>query len=359
MPMRTYSFLIGRTQVLMVFAKVIAAWWLATNSSWWHRLVDHPYKKQQQDFDPTRARFQCYCLIFWVRGTLSGKGVLPVYITASLSYCTAMKMMPLRLIKLHQLTALLMVLTSSWAPGVSAQCDGATCGTCLEGFNCVWNVADAGTCQEACGGFPNVDCFYARTFAGGTAAQICEAATNKVEENKVCFSKTTAESCLQQAGCDWVNGRKENGENGNWCALDIDYTPPAIPCSADNCNGCLADNSCVWMKGDTCSNSCDNFPNINCYYRNMFGATPEDSAAICNVANNSMTEHEACFMEASKDTCFQIDGCVWIVTGDETGFCSLGLSDGDSGSGSSLSAVRRSILLASSIAATFLLAVWG
>ena len=91
------------------------------------------------------------------------------------------------------------------------------------------------------------------------------------------------------------------------------------------------------MKGDTCLNSCDNFPNINCYYANMFGATAQDSAAICNVANDSIAENEACFIEKSRDACFQVAGCAWVSTDPSNpnvnGFCTLGLPKTGSSSG--------------------------
>lgn len=220
----------------------------------------------------------------------------------------------------------------------------------------MWNAAS--TCQEGCSSFPNVECYFARTFGeGSTIAQVCAAAADKVAENEVCFSKNTAQTCLRQAGCDWIAGRLENGREGNWCALDVDYTPAAVPCSDSTCDGCLADRTCVWMNDETCSNSCDNFPNIDCYYPKMFGATTQQNAAVCNVANNnsSMVEHENCFNQTGQDACFGVSGCAWIGTGGDDGFCSLSLDSTDGGSSGALAVLFHSgIFLTSLVAGVFL-----
>lgn len=262
--------------------------------------------------------------------------------------------------KLLVLSLALLQIQTAWA-----QCGGATCEACLGGFNCVWNVA-TGICQEQCGDFPNVDCYYARTFGeGSTTAQVCTAAAEKVGENKVCFGKDSAQDCLKQAGCDWINGRIENSENRNWCALDVDYSPAAVPCSSDTCNGCLGDPNCVWNKGDACSNSCDSFPNVNCYYPKMFGVESDQSSVICQVANNSMTENEACFNETSQDDCFGISGCGWIPTDandpKNVGFCTIYLANYDGsaggGSGASSAVLHLGLLVFFALSAIFI-GVW-
>ena len=115
------------------------------------------------------------------------------------------------------------------------------------------------------------------------------------------------------------------------------------------------------MKGDTCSNSCDSFPNVNCYYPNMFGATPQDYTAICSVANNSMAENEACFGQADRDACFKLSGCAWIATDTDelnvNGFCTLYLAGDAAGSGVRFLFDSRGLLAL--VATTLLAALLG
>jgi hypothetical protein len=228
-------------------------------------------------------------------------------------------------------------------PVALAQCEATKCTLCIEQFGCVWTVA--GACQEGCDSFPNIDCYYERFFRTTTAddspsfttAQVCDAWANNVTDNEACYQSKTANDCLKMAGCDWKMGVIENGENRNWCALNLNYAPETLPCSATTCNDCLAGPLCTWWKDGTCTNSCDGRPNIECFDALTFGVA--DAAAICEVynGNETMAANEVCFNQTSKDGCFGESGCSWIASSAEagTGHCTLSLMSTTNGDGSS------------------------
>jgi hypothetical protein len=237
-------------------------------------------------------------------------------------------------------------------PVALAQCEATNCTLCVEEFGCAWSVE--GSCQEGCVDFPNIDCYYARIFRTTTAeepvsfttADICNAWANNVTDNEACYAAKTPNDCLQVAGCDWKMGVIENGENRNWCALNLNYEPEALPCSATTCNDCLADPLCTWWEEGVCSNSCDGRPNIECFDILTFGGG--GSAEICEVysGNETMAANEACFNQTSKDGCFGQSGCSWVASSADaaTGHCTLQLKaagatnvDGSSGGGSTFS----------------------
>ena len=224
------------------------------------------------------------------------------------------------------------------APIVSAQsCAATDCQGCLEEFNCVW-MKD-GTCIEGCGSFPNVDCYFPRIFGNNQdLAAICDAATNDVAGQESCFANTDATSCLASTGCDWVSGNVETGRTGNWCVLDLVREIADPICTATTCSECLADDTCVWMKGDTCKNSCDNFPNIECYYATQFGATfsSDTTQKVCEVASALVEENELCSAKTNQTSCLatQVNTtCAWVSTADaeedDDGHCSYNLASAD------------------------------
>ena len=210
-------------------------------------------------------------------------------------------------------------------PVVSAQesCTATDCKGCLSGFGCVW-MSD-GTCATACGSFPNVDCYYPRIFGNNdeiSDAQICEAATtpNMAEQHEACFAITDTNNCLERTGCDWLTGQVEGGIVGGWCVLDLvrEIAPPI--CTATTCLECLADDTCVWMKGDTCKNSCDNFPNTDCYYALQFGApfSSDTATKVCEVATDLVEENELCSANTDQTSCLESQAnttCSWVSTG--------------------------------------------
>ena len=222
-----------------------------------------------------------------------------------------------------------------------AQCDSTTCDECLGGFNCVWNKD--GSCAGACQNFPNIDCYSKRTFGGyDIAANICDAAANRTDANENCFAQSDSVSCLRQTDCGWFRGNvAASGADGGWCALDLALINKPPACSAATCDECLADSNCVWNPtlGDMgeCMNSCNDFPNVDCYYPRIFGATQADVLDICVVANNNETvmQNEMCFNRSVQESCFSLAEarCAWNTgtlddeSGNSSGWCILYLQD--------------------------------
>ena len=157
-------------------------------------------------------------------------------------------------------------------------------------------------------------------------------------DHEACFANTDTNNCLEMAGCDWLTGQVEEGTVGGWCVLDLVRETAAPICAATTCAECLSDDTCVWMKGDTCKNSCDNFPNVQCYYANQFGApfTSDTASKVCEVATNLVFENELCSANTDQSSCTESQAnttCSWVSTGTQEaeesgeGHCSYNLAD--------------------------------
>jgi len=215
-----------------------------------------------------------------------------------------------------------------------------------------------GTCIEGCGTFPNVNCYYSRIFDGNTdIAAICDAVNNRIEQQEACFANTDANACIGMSGCDWVSGNIESGVAGNWCVLDLVRDIPEAICTASTCSDCLADDTCVWMKDDNiCKNSCDDFPNVDCFYGPQFGAvqSADTTAKLCKVATEFTLQNERCFNNTDQDSCLAQTNtsCVWVLGADTSngnGHCSYNLAaisddNGDEEGGSSAATTSNGAL---------------
>lgn len=83
-------------------------------------------------------------------------------------------------------------------------------------------------------------------------------------------------------------------------------------CGGKTCKQCLTHKTCVWMRDGHCADDCVNFPDINCYFPEIFGSWSTNRHEICEVEKELHADNERCFVQKSAFACHEHIGCVWL-----------------------------------------------